>query len=154
MIKDRRAQAQFISYDSLSIDREYNNDKTGHGLYHLTDIDGILQFTNSKSHKLKPEFNQAVLIYEFKRESAHIPTGQKILLESLANAVQNSGGFALVCVARHNVYNPDIDVDGGSGIVTEYFYDGQWRTCKPMTAIEFTDLFMIGAGLKKDKGVE
>ncbi len=149
MIRDKKSQQQFICYDSLSIDREYKNDKSGHGLYHPADIDGILQFTNSKSHKLKPEFNQAVLIYEFKREGAHIPTGQKILLESLTNAIQNSGGFALVVIVRHNVQNPDIDVDGGKGIVTEYFYDGAWRTCSPMTAVEFTDLFMIGAGLKK-----
>lgn len=153
MIKDKKSQMQFLNYNSLSVDREYNNDSTGHGLYHPADIDGILQFTNSKSHKLKPEFNQAVLIYEFKRESAYISTGQKILLESLANAVQNSGGFALVAVARHNVQNPDIDVDcGRDGIVTEYYYDGEWRTCHPMSAIRFTDLFLIGAGLKKQGG--
>ena len=75
MIRDRKSQMQFISYDSLSIARDYTSDETGHGLYHPADIDGILQFTNSKSHKLKPEFNQAVLIYEFKRMQAHIPVG-------------------------------------------------------------------------------
>lgn len=149
MIKNKQAQMQFICYDSLSIDREYKNDRSGHGLYHPADIDAILQFTNSKSHKLKPEFNQAVLIYEFKREGAHISVGQKILLESLINAVQQAGGFALAVIARHNVQNPDIDVDGGKAIITEYFYDGEWRTCSPMTAVEFTDLFMIAAGLKK-----
>lgn len=149
MIKDRRAQAQFISYDSLSVSKNMNVDETGKGIFHPADVDAILQFENSKSHPLKPEYNQAVLVYEFKRESAHIPTGQKILLESLANAVQNSGGFALVAVVRHSVYNPEIDVDGGSGIVTEYYYDGEWRTCHPMSAIEFTDLFLIAAGLKK-----
>lgn len=155
MIRSKQAQMQFINYNSLSIGRDYNNDESGHGLYHPADIDGILQFTNSKSHKLKPEFNQAVLIYEFKRMQAHIPVGQKILLESLANAIQHSGGFALVAVVRHNVYNPEIDVDAGrDGTVAEYFYDGAWRTCKPRTAIEFTDCFLAGAGLKKDKGVE
>lgn len=154
MIRSKQAQMQFINYNSLSIGRDYNNDESGHGLYHPADIDGILQFTNSKSHKLKPEFNQAVLIYEFKRMQAHIPVGQKILLESLTNAIQQSGGYALVAVVRHSVDNPKIDVDGGRGIVTEYYYDGAWRTCHPMTAIAFTDLFMIGAGIKKDKGVE
>lgn len=149
MIRSKQAQMQFINYNSLSIGRDYNNDESGHGLYHPADIDGILQFTNSKSHKLKPEFNQAVLIYEFKRMQAHIPVGQKILLESLANAIQQSGGYALVAVVRHSVDNPKIDVDGGRGIVTEYYYDGAWRTCHPMTAIAFTDLFMIGAGIKK-----
>lgn len=149
MIRSKQAQMQFINYNSLSIGRDYNNDESGHGLYHPADIDGILQFTNSKSHKLKPEFNQAVLIYEFKRMQAHIPVGQKILLESLANAIQQSGGYALVAVVRHDVYDPNVDVDGGAGIVSEYFYDGEWRTCKPMTAVEFTDLFLIGAGIKK-----
>lgn len=149
MIKDRRAQAQFISFDSLSIDREYNNDKTGHGVYHPADVDAILQFENSKSHPLKPEYNQAVLVYEFKRKSAHIPTGQRILLQSLADAIQKSGGFSLVAVVRHEVYDPDIDVDAGMGVVSEYYYDGEWRYCHPMSAVKFTDLFLIGAGLKK-----
>ena len=54
-----------------------------------------------------------------------------------------------MAVVRHSVDNPEIDVDGGRGIVTEYFYDGVWRSCKPMTAIAFTNLFMIGAGIKK-----
>lgn len=148
MIKDRRAQAQFISYDSLSVSRNMNVDETGKGIFHPADIDAILQFENSKSHPLKPEYNQAVLIYEFKRRNAIMQTGQKILLESLCNAVQQSGGYALVVVVRHNVDNPQIDVDGGKGIVTEYFYDGEWRTCHPMSAIRFTDLFLIGAGLK------
>ena len=148
MIRNKDAAMQFINYNSLSVDREYCNDKSGHGLYHPADIDGILQFS-AKTHKMKPEYNQAVLIYEFKRLEGHIPVGQKILLESLANAVQKSGGFALVAVVSHSVTNPEIDVDGGSGIVTEYFYDGVWRTCRPMTAIQFTDLFLIAAGLKK-----
>lgn len=148
MIRSKQAQTQFINYNSLSVDREYQNDESGHGIYHPADIDGILQFS-AKTHPMSAKYNQAVLIYEFKREGAHIPTGQKILLESLTNAIQNSGGFALAIIVRHNVYNPDIDVDGGKGIVTEYFYDGVWRTCRPMTAIQFTDLFLIAAGLKK-----
>lgn len=153
MIRDKKSQMQFISYDSLSITRDYTSDETGHGLYHPADIDGILQFS-AKTHPMSAKYNQAMLIYEFKNQHGFMPVGQKILLESLANAVQKSGGFALVAVVRHNVDNPKIDVDGGKGIVTEYFYDGEWRTCKPMTAIEFTDCFLAGAGLKKDKGVE
>lgn len=144
---------QFISYDSLSITKEYKSDKTGHGLYHPADIDGILQF-NAKTHPMSAKYNQAMLIYEFKRRNAIMSTGQRILLESLCNAVQQSGGYSLVAIVRHSVDNPQIDVDGGRGIVTEYFYDGAWRTCKQMTAIEFTDCFLAGAGLKKDKGVE
>lgn len=148
MIKDRRAQAQFISYDSLSVSRNMNVDETGKGIFHPADIDAILQFENSKSHPLKPEYNQAALIYEFKRRNAFMAVGQRILLESLCNAIREAGGYALVAVVRHDVDNPEIDVDGGRGIVTEYFYDGSWRTCHPMSAIEFTNLFLIGAGLK------
>lgn len=147
MIRDKKNQMQFISYDSLSITRDYASDETGHGLYHPADIDGVLQF-DAKTHPMSARFNQAVLIYEFKNQHGFMRVGQKILLESLANAVQKSGGFALVAVARFNVDNPEIDVDGGRAIVTEYFYDGAWRTCHPMSAIEFTNLFMIGAGLK------
>lgn len=152
MIRNRKMQAQFISYDSLAFNKEFENDP-GKGVYHPADIDGILQFS-AKTHPMSAKYNQAVLIYEFKRRNAIMPTGQRILLESLANGIQQSGGYSLVAVVRFSVDNPEIDVDGGRGIVTEYFYDGVWRTCKPMTAIAFTDLFMIGAGLKKDKGVE
>lgn len=148
MIRDRKSQMQFISYDSLSIARDYTSDETGHGLYHPADIDGILQFS-AKTNPMNAKYNQAVLIYEFKRRNAIMPTGQRILLESLANAIQKSGGYALVAVVRHSVDNPEIDIDGGRGIVTEYFYDGVWGKCHPMTAIAFTDLFMIGAGIKK-----
>ncbi len=147
MIRDRKSQMQFISYDSLSIARDYTSDETGHGLYHPADIDGILQFS-AKTHPMSAKYNQAVLIYEFKRRNAIMSTGQRILLESLANAIQKSGGFSLVAIVRHDVDNPKIDVDGGRGIVTEYYYDGEWRTCHPMSAIEFTDLFLIAAGLK------
>lgn len=151
MIRDKKSQMQFISYDSLSITRDFISDETGHGLYHPADIDGILQFS-AKTHPMSAKYNQAVLIYEFKRRNAFMSTGQRILLESLANAIQKSGGYSLVAVVRFNVDNPEIDVDGGRGIVTEYFYDGSWRSCKPMTAIEFTNLFLIGAGLKKQGG--
>ena len=41
MIKDRRAQAQFISYDSLSVSRNMNVDETGKGIFHPADIDAI-----------------------------------------------------------------------------------------------------------------
>lgn len=146
MIRNRKMQAQFISYDSLAFNKEFENDP-GKGVYHPADIDGILQFS-AKTHPMSEKYNQAVLIYEFKNQYAFMPIGQKILLESLINAIQQSGGFALVAVVRHDVYDPNVDVDGGAGIVSEYFYDGEWRTCKPMTAVEFTDFFMIGAGLK------
>lgn len=148
-IRDRKAQAQFISYDSLSVSRNMNVDETGKGVFHPADIDGILQFS-AKTHPMSERYNQAVLIYEFKREGkAYLSTGQKMLLEALADAIQNSGGFALVAVVRHHVYNPEIDVDGGNdGTVSEYYYNGQWRTCRQMTAIQFTDCFLQGAGLK------
>lgn len=146
MIRNKKMQAQFISYDSLAFNKEFENDP-GKGVYHPADIDGILQFS-AKTHPMSAKYNQAVLIYEFKNQHGFISVGQKILLESLGNAVQHSGGFSLVAVVRHSVDNPEIDVDGGAGIVSEYFYDGEWRTCKPMTAVEFTDFFMIGAGLK------
>lgn len=146
MIRNKKMQAQFISYDSLAFNKEFENDP-GKGVYHPADIDGILQFS-AKTHPMSAKYNQAVLIYEFKNQHGFISVGQKILLESLANAVQHSGGFSLIAVVRHSVDNPEIDVDGGAGIVSEYFYDGEWRTCKPMTAVEFTDFFMIGAGLK------
>lgn len=147
MIRNKKMQAQFISYDSLAFNKEFENDP-GKGVYHPADIDGILQFS-AKTHPMSAKYNQAVLLYEFKRRNAIMPTGERILLESLANAIQQSGGYALVAIVRHCVDNPEINVDGGRGIVTEYYYDGAWRKCHPMTAIAFTELFLIGAGIKE-----
>lgn len=147
MIRNKKMQAQFISYDSLAFNKEFENDP-GKGVYHPADIDGILQFS-AKTHPMSAKYNQAVLLYEFKRRNAITPTGERILLESLANAIQQSGGYALVAIVRHCVDNPEINVDGGRGIVTEYYYDGAWRKCHPMTAIAFTELFLIGAGIKE-----
>lgn len=146
MIRDRKMHAQFISYDTLAFNKEFENDP-GKGVYHPADIDGILQFS-AKTHPMSEKYNQAVLIYEFKNQHGFMPIGQKILLQGLADAVQQSSGFSLVAVVRHSVTNPEIDVDGGAGTVSEYYYDGEWRTCRPMTAIQFTDLFLIAAGLK------
>lgn len=147
MIRDKKSQMQFISFDSLAFNKEFENDP-GKGAYHPADIDGILQFS-AKTHPMSEKYNQAVLIYEFKREGkAYLSTGQKMLLEALADAIQTSGGFSLIAVVRHSVTNPEMDVDGGAGIVTQYYYDGEWRTCHPMSAVKFTDLFLIGAGLK------
>lgn len=98
MIRNRKMQAQFISYDSLAFNKEFENDP-GKGVYHPADIDGILQFS-AKTHPMSAKYNQAVLIYEFKRRNAIMPTGQRILLESLANAVQQSGGYSLIAVVR------------------------------------------------------
>lgn len=147
MIRNKKMQAQFISYDSLAFNKEFENDP-GKGVYHPADIDGILQFS-AKTHPMSAKYNQAVLLYEFKRRNAIMPTGERILLESLANAIQQSGGYALVAIVRHCVDNPEINVDGGRGIVTEYYYDGAWKKCHPMTAIAFTELFLIGAGIKE-----
>lgn len=36
MIRDKKNQMQFISYDSLSITKEYKSDKTGHGFDMMT----------------------------------------------------------------------------------------------------------------------
>ena len=148
MIRNRKNQMQFISYDSLSITRDYISDETGEGLYIPEDIDGVFLFS-ANYLLMSAIYKHAVLIYVFIRRNAIMPTGQRILLESLANAIQKSGGYSLVAVVRFCVDNPEIDVDGGRGIVTEYFYDGVWRKCHPMTAVEFTDLFLIGAGIKK-----
>lgn len=148
MIRDRKAQAQFINFNSLSRNRNFDSDKTGKGIFHPADIDGILQFS-AKTHPMSAKYNQAILVYEFKRQHAIMPIGQKILLQGLVDAIQKSGGLGLVCIARHSVENAEEDVDGGLAVVSEYYYDGHWRNCPPMSAIEFTDCFLIGAGLKK-----
>lgn len=149
-IRDRKAQSQFISYDGICYNKEFEDDP--HGIFHPMDIDAVLHFTK-RSHK-EMHYPQAVLLYEFKYRDAKLSVGEKITYCSIADSISDSGGLGVVAVVNHDVDVP-YDVDGAKAIVTKFYYakHRKWYTPgQKITAKQFTDAFLVRAGLRRQGG--
>lgn len=83
-----------------------------------TDIDGLIDYNG-----------KAFIILEGKYGDAQIPMGQKLALANLANAINEGGKQVVVLVFRHYVELPE-QVDVSAQVVTEYFYNKQWRAIR------------------------
>ena len=71
--------------------------------------------------------DKCFVFYEFKLREAEMPKGQKLLLERLADACQFAGKQSVVFLCKHNVDNPDADVDAANAKVAETYYCHQWH---------------------------
>lgn len=150
MIRDRKAQSQFISYDGICYNKEFKDDSRG--TYRPMDIDAVLCFTK-KSHK-EMHYTNAVLLYEFKYKDAKLSIGEEITYCSITDCVSDSGGLGVVAVVSHDVDAPE-DVDGAEGIVTKFYYAKHRKWYIPsqkITAKQFTDVFLVRAGLRRQGG--
>lgn len=149
MIRDRKAQSQFISYDGICYNKEFKDDPRG--TFHPMDIDAVFQFSK-RSHP-EMHYTNAVLLYEFKHKDAKLSVGEEITYCSIADCVSDSCGLGVVAVVSHDVDAPE-DVDGAEGIVTKFYYakHRKWYTpSQKITAKQFTDVFLMRAGLKKTR---
>lgn len=84
MIRDRKQVA-------IPVDFNISNGKIGG-----TDIDFVLEFDN-----------ELLILVEFKRKGAEIPTGQRLLLERIADAWRDSGKKAVVIKAVYTDLSDD-----------------------------------------------
>ena len=149
-IRDRKAQSQFISYDGICYNKNFETDRAG--IFHPMDVDAVLLFTK-RSHK-EMHYQQAVLLYEFKHRDAKLSVGEEITYCSIADCVSDCSGLGVVAVVSHSVEAPK-DVNGAEAIVTKFYYAKHRKWYVPnqkITAKQFTDVFLVRAGLKKDKG--
>lgn len=103
-----RAQ-QLVSFVGLEFERSIKP----------TDIDGLLEFADV-------EF----VIFETKYRDAQMPSGQRLALQRTVTAIHSSGRHAIAFVTRHEVHDPREKVIVADTIVTEYWYNGQWRKPK------------------------
>ena len=86
------------------------------GKIHPTDIDGIMEFDGKK-----------LIIMELKTKGKCADKGQKIALEHLANNWKSTKGKdALVIYSEHEQYDADKEVDLGSTIVKEIYWNGKY----------------------------
>lgn len=151
MIRNRKAQAQFISYTGICYNKKFEDDPQG--VFHPMDVDAVMHFTK-KSHP-EMSYTNAVLLYEYKRGNAKLSVGEEITYCSIADCISDCGGLGIVAVVSHDVYDPEVDVDGAKAIVTKFYYAKYRKWFVPdqkVTAKQFTDMFLVRAGLKKQGG--
>ena len=79
-----------------------------------TDIDGLIEY-----------HDKAYILMEFKYKNAEVPAGQMLAYKRLANDLQKAGKPTVLLICRHDVENPEQDIDAASAMVTEYWYAGK-----------------------------
>ena len=80
-----------------------------------SDLDGVFDFGG-----------KAFLFFELKFGDTPLPTGQRILLRNLVDAVADGGRPAVAMVARHDAA-VGTDIDAGHSLVSDVYLDGRWR---------------------------
>lgn len=92
------------------------------GKLYPTDLDGIIEFGD-----------KLWVMIELKYNNAKLPTGQRILLERLTDALAESGRTAICLVGTHQQTSGDIEVS--SCLVVKYRYGGEWLIPKEQITI-------------------
>lgn len=128
---------------------EYNNDNRGkiqyrdrsrqiidyykvrYGNITPTDMDGFIEYKD-----------KAFVFYEFKLEGASVPRGQELALIRLVNMANKAGKSAVLFICRHNVRDPEQDIDAASSIVEKIYWDNHWHKGSNKTVKEQTDSFI------------
>lgn len=91
-----------------------------------TDIDGILEFQN-----------RLFIIIETKYQDSPLPTGQRLCLERLCDAIQSDTKTCVLILTSHES-NGDIDM--GLTIVRRYRENGNWHESPEMTLREVIEI--------------
>lgn len=79
---------------------------------HPTDIDAVMEFDGKK-----------LILIEYKTKGNTADTGQKLLLERIAdNWKSKEGNDSIIIYCEHEQYDPNEDVDGGNAIVTGIYW--------------------------------
>lgn len=83
-----------------------------------TDIDGVIDYNG-----------KAFFFLEGKHEDAQMPNGQKIALQNIVDAIQETGREAILVLYTHS-HSPDQIVDVALQVVTMFYYKKQWNKPK------------------------
>jgi hypothetical protein len=100
LIRDRKQTTQGIDFQGIE-----------RGKIHPSDVDAVLEFDN-----------RALILIEVKRKGNNIPTGQRLLLERIADKWE----VGIVLKVEHEVYNTDIDIPLSECKVTAMYHKGEW----------------------------
>jgi hypothetical protein len=103
LINNKQYMSQVRNFNGLS-----------YGKISPTDIDGFLEYRN-----------QLFVFIETKYGNTDLPTGQRIALTRLCDAVASSGKRAVLLVVRHE-FAPDEDIMVAQCAVERYYLEGKW----------------------------
>jgi len=103
-IKNRARKQQILSYAGCKW-----------GKISFSDIDAIMEIRN-----------KVYIVVEVKYLDAPVPTGQRILLEHLNQALAKAGKYCLTIVASHSVDDTAQDVDLATCQVKQIYINGHW----------------------------
>lgn len=106
------------------------------GKIHPSDIDAVLEFNN-----------EALILMEVKREGSKLPTGQRLLLERIADSWHTKK--SIVLFITHNFKEDTKDIPLQVCNVEAAYYLGQWTSTEPETLISV--LNKIGKNWEIDK---
>ena len=87
------------------------------GKIHPTDIDVVLEFDND-----------VLILMEVKRKGNKIPTGQRLVLERIADSWHTKK--VVVLYVTHNFINDEKDIPLNECNVDSVYIDGEWKTAK------------------------
>jgi len=82
------------------------------GVIHPSDIDAVLEFDD-----------RIIILFEVKRIGNEIPTGQRLLLERIANKFE----YGFVLKVEHNFFDDSVDIPLHNCKVTSIYYNSSWR---------------------------
>jgi hypothetical protein len=102
-IKSREHFSQIVSFASMT-----------HGKLAPTDFDAFIEFND-----------RLFIIIETKYLDAQMPTGQRLALERICDAIFESGRIATVLVTSHNTPKGE-DIDLGNTILTKIRWEKKW----------------------------
>jgi hypothetical protein len=95
------------------------------GKIHPTDIDVVLEFDN-----------EVLILMEVKRKGNKIPTGQRLVLERIANSWHTKK--VVVLYVTHNFKNDDNDIPLSGCNVESIYIDKQWKNAKTEITLKDT----------------
>ena len=87
------------------------------GKIHPTDIDVVLEFNN-----------EVLILMEVKRKGNLIPTGQRLVLERIANSWHNNK--SVVLYVTHNFKNDTADIPLKDCYVDSIYLNKEWKNAK------------------------
>lgn len=87
-----------------------------------TDIDALIEY-----------HDKLFIFIETKFGKTELPTGQRLAIARLCDALQKSGKKSIAFITTHN-YNPEQDINFAETDVVEYRYNFRW--CKPAFTVK------------------
>lgn len=120
---------QPILFDGMTVDRIYP-----------TDIDAFTEY-----------HNKFFVFMEVKGNNVPLSYGQTIALQRLVDTIEEAGKYAVLFICRHSIEDRSMPIFLKDTEVTEVYYQREWHTLEPRTALDAWDYAMSWARRKEEQ---